>query len=336
MRQTLCISLLMVMPLILLADKNDNIALSDHFDGKLFHNPDNNKKKSLLDVLRWRFTRTSPVEEDIDKTSKTSVPPKSHAPSHPLVTFVGHASFLLQGNNLNVLTDPIWSERCSPISFIGPKRLKEPGIRFDDLPPIHAVVISHNHYDHMDVPTLVRLWQRFRPVFIVPLKNRHILADAGIGNIVELDWWSATSLNTGVTITAVPAYHWSGRMIIDRNESLWAGYVISFGQQQIFFAGDTGFSPHFAEIKKRFNNFTLALIPIGAHLPRWFMQDNHLSPEDAQKAAAIIDARHTIPMHFGTFALADDGFFIAEKKLRSLTNGPSFTILAVGENLRLD
>ena len=317
----------------LFAEKNELLPTSDHFDGKLFHNTIKTETKTLMDILRWRFNRTPPTEATLDKSIKTHIPKALNVSNNVVVTFVGHSTFLLQANSLNVLTDPIWSERCSPISFIGPKRLKDPGIRFDDLPKINVVVISHNHYDHMDLPTLVRLWQRDRPVFIVPLKNRKTLADAGIGQIIEQDWWSETNFHNGLSVMAVPAQHWSGRFIIDRNEALWAGFVLSFGKKNIFFAGDTGFGPHFAAIKERFNDFELALLPIGAFLPRWFMQDNHLSPADALQAAQIIRARHTIPMHFGTFSLGDDGFTVAKTELHALASSSEikFTILEAGD-----
>lgn len=315
---------------------DEAIPISDHFDGKRFHNLQKTEAKSLWDLLKWRFQRTAPVE-DLMPTAKVLETPKVKNETNDIaLTWVGHATFLVQANGMNVLTDPIWSDRCSPVSFIGPKRVHEPGIRFEKLPPIHAVVISHNHYDHMDIDTLVKLWQRDRPVFIVPLKNRKTLASAGIGNIVEQDWWSSTALNNGLTITATPAHHWSGRWVIDRNEALWAGYVLRFGEKNVFFAGDTGFSPHFSAIKNRFGNFEIALLPIGAHLPRWFMKDSHLSPADALDAAAILDARHTIPMHFGTFALGDDGFTLAEKELRTLVAGRAIrlNVLAVGETFQ--
>lgn len=315
------------------AKDRETIPVSDHYDGTLFHNQIKTGSKSLLEVLKWRFSRTSPVEDVKHIIVTPTKPAARNSSSNILVTFVGHSTFLVQANNLNILTDPIWSERCSPVSFIGPKRLREPGIRFEDLPKIDVVVISHNHYDHMDVPTIVRLWQRDRPVFVVPLKNRETLNDAGITHVVEQDWWASTTFHGGLTVTAVPAQHWSSRWILDRNESLWAGFVLSFGEKNLYFAGDTGFGAHFSAIKERFGDFEVALIPIGAYLPLWFMKDHHLSPEDALKAAQIIKARHTIPMHYGTFSLGDDGFTLAEKALRALphTEGTKLTILNVGD-----
>lgn len=306
---------------------------SDHFDGTHFHNLNKTAEKSLMDVLKWRFSRSAAEETELVTTVTLATPAQRNDGNEIAVTFVGHSTFLLQANGMNVLTDPIWSTRCSPVSFIGPKRLKDPGIRFNDLPKIDVVVISHNHYDHLDVPTLEKLWQRDRPVFIVPLKNREVLTNAGIGHIVEHDWWESTSFSRGVTVTAVPAQHWSGRYILDRNQALWAGFVIRFGEKNVYFAGDTGFSDHFQTIKEHFGDFDIALIPIGAYLPLWFMRDSHLSPADAIKASGIIQARHTIPMHFGTFALGDDGFTLAERELRALMQEAKlpFTILAVGD-----
>lgn len=175
----------MMHAVVVMASASVQLQQSDHFDGKRFHNIEKTPGKSLWQVLKWRFSRTAPVENGLDTKVTPSKPPTKIANDDVRITFVGHSTFLLQANNMNVLTDPIWSKRCSPVSFLGPERLKEPGIRFEDLPKIDVVVVSHNHYDHMDMPTLLRLWQRDRPVFIVPLKNRDTLAEAGIGHVVE-------------------------------------------------------------------------------------------------------------------------------------------------------
>ncbi len=307
---------------------------SDHYDGKVFRNNPSTAKKSIFDLIRWRFSRTAPVEENFTPLKNSLKPAKINISNDVSLSFVGHATFLLQANGLNVLTDPIWSDRCSPLSFLGPKRLQEPGIAFENLPKIDIVLISHNHYDHLDLPTLKRLWLRDRPTFIVPLKNKALLASEGITNIIELDWWESTQAKSDVKITAVPAQHWSGRWIIDRNEALWAGFVISFDKKNIFFAGDTGFGPHFIKIKEKFVTFELALIPIGAYLPLWFMREHHLSPSDAIVVADIMGALQNIPMHFGTFSLGDDGFTKARYELNQLmanNKKQNFLILEVGQ-----
>lgn len=315
--------------------EQETLKANDHFDGTLFHNNPSTTQKNFFDYLRWRFNSVShpKLPTQVIKSYK----PSTNQSENIAITFVGHSSFLLQARGVNILTDPIWSDRCSPVSFIGPKRRETPGIKFEDLPKIDAVLISHNHYDHMDLPTLKKLWDRDRPIFVVPLNNKKILSSEGIANVVELDWWQSIPFKNEIILYAVPAQHWSGRSLFDRNESLWAGFVLSFKDKNVFFAGDTGFGPHFQAIKERFGAFSLALLPIGAYLPLWFMAGNHLSPHDAIKAADIIKARLTIPMHFGTFALGDDGYFGARDELTELLKeSPSnnFHIMAVGEHFQ--
>lgn len=312
---------------------NIELRPSDHYDGSIFHNNPKTPRKSFFDYVQWRFT--SNPSPQISLSFKGFYKPESNVSDNITISFIGHSSFLLQARGINVLTDPIWSERCSPVSFIGPKRLNPPGIRFEDLPKIDVVVISHNHYDHLDLPTLKKLWDRDKPIFVVPLKNKELLFSEGIGNIAELDWWQSLAFKNNVTISLVPARHWSGRGLFDRDETLWGGYVISFKEKNIFFAGDTGFGPHFEQIKERFGAFSVALLPIGAYLPIWFMKDNHLSPEEVIKVADILKARITIPMHFGTFALGDDGYSFTRMELEKLLkNNPhnTFKIMDVGDS----
>lgn len=311
----------------------NQIEANDHYDGKIFKNNPFAPQKSFFDYVRWRFN--SEVAPQTTINFKGPYKPENNLDDGIAVTFVGHSSFLLQARGVNILTDPMWSERCSPVSFMGPKRLHPPGIRFEDLPKIDVIVISHNHYDHLDIATLKKLWERDKPIFAVPLKNKELLLSEGIGNVAELDWWQALPFKNEVTINLVPAQHWSGRGIFDRNKTLWGGFVISFKERNVFFAGDTGYGPHFEKIKERFGAFTVALLPIGAYLPLWFMADNHLSPDDAIKAADILKARVTIPMHFGTFALGDDGYSHSRMRLEELLkNHPehSFHIMDIGEH----
>jgi L-ascorbate metabolism protein UlaG (beta-lactamase superfamily) len=328
------IAMIMLISHSVYSDNIKSLALSDHYDGKVFRNNPSTKTKSFFDLLRWRFNSVTPIEEP-SRVPKVSAKPASINPERQIaLTFVGHSTFLLQARGLNILTDPIWSKRCSPISFLGPARLQDPGITFDDLPKIDMVLLSHNHYDHMDLPTLKSLWLRDKPLFVVPLKNKATLSREGIGNTIELDWWESTTAKNKITITAVPAQHWSGRWILDRNDALWAGFVISFGDKRVFFTGDSGFGPHFAKIKEKFVSFDVALLPIGAYLPRWFMKDHHLSPGDAIRVADILGARKNVPMHFGTFSLGDDGFTKARSQLEQLIlerGKNDFLILEAGE-----
>lgn len=190
---------------------------------------------------------------------------------------------------------------------MGPKRVRIPGIRFEDLPPIDVVVVSHNHYDHLDLPTLKRLFSQHNPVIYVGLGNKRLLEKSGIKKVRELDWWQGVSLSDCLRLTCVPSQHFSGRGLFDRNKTLWAGFVFEGQGGLIYFAGDTGLGPHFQQIADRFGKMRLALLPIGAFLPRWFMFPTHLSPSDALEAHFILDAQTSIAMHFGTFQLGDDG-----------------------------
>jgi L-ascorbate metabolism protein UlaG (beta-lactamase superfamily) len=270
---------------------------SDHFDGKRFHNP-NFVEQDDDSFLKWMLTR-EPGRWRKWTDVPPGPPPQRRVDGGRLrLTLINHASTLIQMDGVNILTDPIWSERCSPVSWAGPKRHRPPGIRFEDLPPIDAVLVSHNHYDHLDRPTLRRL--RPSPV-ITPLGNA-----AWIPGARELDWWQSTEVK-GVRITIVPAQHFSARAVSDRDASLWGGFVISGPSGNVFFAGDTGWGPHFAQIRERFPSIRLALLPIGAYLPRWFMRPVHIDPNEALDAHAALGAKTSVPMHYGTFRLGDDG-----------------------------
>ncbi len=223
------------------------------------------------------------------------------------VTFVNHATVLIQQDGVNVLTDPIWSERASPFPFAGPRRVRPPGIRLEDLPPIDAVVISHNHYDHMDVATLKRLRERFtRMRIFAGLGNRAFLESKGLDRVEELDWWQSATVG-GVEIIGVPTRHFSNRGLCDRNTTLWLGYVVRGPAGMAYFAGDTGFGGHFAAVRERLGPVRLALLPIGAYKPEWFMAPVHVSPAEAVEAHLALGAKTSVGMHFGTFILADDG-----------------------------
>jgi len=279
---------------------------SDHFDGTRFHNPEP-VAKTLADLVRWRLSRRRGHWEWRDLPQGQTVPANSVPASKLGVTLVNHATLLLQTAQLNVLTDPIWSERASPFESMGPSRHRPPGVAFDALPPIHAVLISHNHFDHMDLPTLRRLAAVHHPLFIVPLGNRRYLEQAGIETIAELDWWDTLELGHQVSVSAVPARHWSQRELFDRNRALWAGYVLAAPWGRVYFAGDTGMGEHFNAIRQRLGPVDLALLPIGSYQPRWFMREQHINPAEAVQAHGLLGAGQSIAMHFGTFELADDG-----------------------------
>ena len=220
---------------------------------------------------------------------------------HPTATWLGHASFLIQLDGVNILTDPNWSERASPVSFAGPRRLVPPGIRFEDLPPIHAVIISHDHYDHLDEATVLRLAREHRPRFFVPLGLAAWLADRGVENVVERDWWERAELR-GVTFVCTPAQHSSGRGLHDQNERLWASWAVLGAARRLYFAGDTGYYPGLKEIA-RLGPFDLALLPIGGYSRLDGGHPNHLNPEEAVRLFEDLGARLMVPMHWGTFDL---------------------------------
>ena len=221
--------------------------------------------------------------------------------SRPTVTWVGHATLLIQLDGVNILTDPIWSEHAGPLGF-GPRRLVPPGLRFEDLPPIHAVVISHDHYDHLDARTVQLLAHVHHPTFFVPLGLKAWLTDRGVRDVVELDWWQAHELR-GVSFVATPAQHGSGRSLNDQNLRLWSSWSILGRDHRVFFAGDTGYTPVMAEIGRRLGPFDLAAIPIGGYSSFTSNHPNHVSPEEGVQLFEDVRGRLLVPMHWGTFAL---------------------------------
>jgi N-acyl-phosphatidylethanolamine-hydrolysing phospholipase D len=224
--------------------------------------------------------------------------------SEATVTWIGHSTFLVQLDGVNILTDPIWSQRASPVSFGGPRRFTRPGLRFEDLPPIHVVLISHDHYDHLDVATVERLAREHAPRFLAPLGLRAWFADLGVEGVEELDWWDRREVR-GLAVTCVPAQHFSGRSLWDRNRRLWSGWVVG-GSRRLFFAGDTGYFSGFREIARRLGPFDLAAIAIGAYLPPVIMRPSHTTPEEALQVFEDLGARRMVGMHWGTFDLAEE------------------------------
>jgi L-ascorbate metabolism protein UlaG (beta-lactamase superfamily) len=223
-----------------------------------------------------------------------------------VVTFIGHSTFLIQTAAGNILTDPMYSERASPLSFIGPRRVRRPAVAFDDLPPIAVVLLSHNHYDHCDRSTLSALDERWNPLVVTPLGNAPLLRSFEVRRIEELDWWQR-SARAPMPVTLTPAQHFSARTPFDRNRALWGGFMFEAGGKRIFFAGDSGYGPHFTAIRQRLGSPAVALLPIGAYEPRWFMREIHMNPEEAVQAHIDVGAAHSIGMHFGTFQLTTEG-----------------------------
>jgi L-ascorbate metabolism protein UlaG (beta-lactamase superfamily) len=323
----------------LLADGSYRGPASDHFDGRRFHNPGTVRQGGLFPFLRWQLARllggAGPWPRWIDVPPGPR-PPERVAGTALRVTFVNHSTVLLQTGGLNVLTDPMWSERASPVPWAGPRRHRPPGLRFEDLPAIDIVLISHNHYDHLDVPTLRRLARERAPRFVTGLGNGSLLAAHGIGPVTETDWWQEAPAADGVRLTCVPARHSSGRGLRDRGATLWCGYVLKGPAGVVYFAGDTGFGPHFEEIARRCGAPRLALLPIGAYLPRWFMAPVHMNPGEALEAHRLLGARTSLALHFGTFRIADDadGQAVAELRAAQARAGEgtrNFWVLNPGE-----
>ncbi len=305
-----------------------------HFDGKRFFNPDAPQARGVLDVLRWKLTTRPEPSPRFVSDVEPSKPPSSVDGNELSITLINHSTLLLQQCGINILTDPIWSERASPFTSVGPRRRRVPGVRWEDLPPIHLVLLSHNHYDHLDLATLRRLAERGPCQFIVPLGVARLLASRSIGPVHELDWGGSLPFARSM-IHSVPAQHFSARALLDRNRTLWCGYVIEAANRAVYFAGDTGFGDHFAALRERFGPPRLALLPIGAYEPRWFMAPMHMSPDDAVKAHQILGARTSIAIHHGTFQLGDDGIDTPQRRLVACAPGDSFLVLTNGQSVTL-
>jgi L-ascorbate metabolism protein UlaG (beta-lactamase superfamily) len=301
-----------------------------HFDGKHFYYPGAPPQQGVSGVFRWKLTSRPEPSPEFVADVQQSVPPRAVEGETLRTTLVNHSTVLLQRQNFNLLTDPIWSERCSPVSWAGPKRHRVPGVAWNDLPRIDTVLLSHDHYDHLDLPTLRLLAARGKSMFIVPVGVAPLLRSENIGPVHELDWGESLRL-PDLTVHSVPAIHFSGRGVSNRNETLWCGYVIEFGERIVYYAGDTAFGDHFARIRERFGSPHLALLPIGAYEPRWFMSPVHMGPDEAVKAHKILGAATSVAIHHGTFQLADEGIDTPEKLLRKCAGTERFLILKNGQ-----
>jgi L-ascorbate metabolism protein UlaG (beta-lactamase superfamily) len=306
-----------------------------HFDGKRFYNPGAPQARGWLEVLQWKFTSWPERSPRFLADVKPANPPARVEGSELRVTLVNHSTVLLQQHGMNILTDPIWSEWASPFASVGPRRHRDPGVRWEDLPAIHLVLLSHNHYDHLDVPTLRRLRERGESQYVAPLGLAPLLRSEKIGPVRELDWGESAVLGE-VTIHCVPAMHFSARGIFDRNRTLWCGYVMASAGRTIYFAGDTAFGEHFAAIREQFGAPRLALLPIGSYEPRWFMAPVHMGPGEAVRAHRILGARTSIAIHHGTFQLADDGIDTPRKRVAESGVDDSFLVLGNGQQVALE
>jgi N-acyl-phosphatidylethanolamine-hydrolysing phospholipase D len=311
--------------------------------------------KSLGDLLRWRWeafrqglpkppqTPTPSVAPDLAAIHANS---RAAALMQPAITWIGHASMLVQASGLNVLTDPLFGNRASPLQFVGPLRTQPPGVALEDLPAIDAVVISHNHYDHLDKGTVIALNARARgdTLFLVPLGLKAWMAGLGITNVVELDWWQSHALR-GVEFFLTPVQHWSARGMGDRCQTLWGGWAVFGADFHWYFTGDTGYSRDFIDTREHFadrnaDGFDLALIAVGAYEPRWFMKAQHVNPAEAVQIHKDLAPKRSVGVHWGTFNLTDEPLDqpprdLAEARLAQGVPEEDFFLMKIGETRRL-
>lgn len=316
--------------------------VTDHFDGIQFHSIGVRPSKSMHDenegksVWKWLLLISRRRNVWIWRANAVYPKPAERVSDGVVVTFVNHATVLIQVAGLNIITDSMWSKRASPFTFLGPKRFRAPGIAFDDLPPIDMVLLSHNHYDHLDLNTLKRIAKKWSPKIYTALGNTEYLAERGVEGAQDMDWWDEV-VHGPVKIVSVPAQHFSARAIRDRNGTLWCGFVIETSYGPIYFAGDTGYGAYAAEIKKRYEKFILGLIPIGAYLPDWMMRKVHMSPDEALALHKELCIDISIGIHHSTFKLADDLQDEPIERIRELVAkdvaNPDFRVLDHGESL---
>ena len=293
---------------------------NDHFDGTRFFIKDITRDKTAEELLRWRFQSKRARWPKSANGARYDQPPQRVEGSRLRVTYIGHASLLLQTRGINILVDPVWSQRASPLRFAGPKRVNQPGVKFEDLPPIDVVLISHNHYDHMDLATLSKLARAHAPRVITPLGNdvilrrhdKHIAAEAW-------DWGAMIPVSGELSVTLAPAYHWSARGLRDARMALWCAFLIDTPDGSIYHIADTGWGNGaiFSQVRQRKESVRLAVLPIGAYEPRWFMRDQHVDPEESVRIFQMCGAQNALAHHWGTFQLTDEPIDEPPRRLRA-------------------
>ncbi len=318
-----------------------------HHKGKRFRNPDLKEDHGFFEFLRWRWER---LWKNIPSAASHDFPIANNNPeflrennTQKTLTWIGHATMLLQVDGFNILTDPHFSGYASPVQWAGPKRVVRPGISLHDLPVIHVVVISHDHYDSLDTGSILSLYHREggkNTGFFVPLGMKKWFTNLGVHGVIELDWWDEYRIDS-LKIIATPMQHWSKRNPFTRNRHLWASWIVTLGDFSFYFGGDTGYSPHFKEIGQRYGPFDLAALPIGAYEPRWFMKNHHINPEEAVQAHKDLRASKSVAMHWGTFMLTDEPLDEPPIRLRASMvheglSDKEFLILKHGETIVLD
>ena len=331
-----------------------NPAKAHHMPDGFKNNYSTNVTKSSGDFFRWQLER---LTQGLPKAPQTATPTvvsdtafiernSASATMQPAITWIGHASMLVQANGLNVLTDPVLSDRASPVQSFGPKRVQPPGLSIAQLPPIDVVLISHNHYDHLDKNTVLALSKRGQAatLFIVPLGVKALFTDLGISNVKELDWWDSVTVK-GVEFHFTPVQHWSARGLGDRSQTLWGGWAVFGAATHWYFSGDTGYSQDFVDTQKRFadrqtpakgGGFDIALIAVGAYEPRWFMKEQHVNPAEAVQIHVDLKAKRSVGVHWGTFELTDEPLDqppkdLAAARVAANIADDDFFLLAIGQ-----
>ncbi len=273
--------------------------VSDHYDGRRFYNPE--PDHSFTDMMKWLWEMETVAWPEWVEDEHRPAPPMVVDGGRLQVTYINQATMLIQMDGVNILTDPFWSYRAGPFSWLGSRRVRAPGVDLDALPRIHLVLISHDHYDHLDLPSLTKIAGKHRPVILTGLGVKQLLTSENIDNVVELDWWQDHVLKeSGIRITFVPARHQSGRGLFSQNQTLWGGFVIQGPSGKVYFAGDTAYGEFLTDIQERFSGFRLAIFPIGSYEKRWFMQGQHMNPEDAVRAHLLLGVSQSVGMHFST------------------------------------
>lgn len=309
---------------------------SDHYDGNKFFNPDQKQKQGFWDVVKFL---TSSNKQQWPKENKNEPKPRLSeklSQDQIAITFINHATVLIQTPDMNIITDPVYSERVSPFTWVGPKRYREPGIAFEQLPKIDLVLVSHNHYDHLDKKALQRLKEKFDPAFVVALGDKALLEEIGISKVTELDWWQSVDAGKNTQVTFAPTQHFSGRGLFDRDKTLWGSFFINAGKKKIYFGGDAAYSKHYKEIQAKLGAPDIALIPIGAYEPRWFMSVVHMNPDESVQAHIDLGSKKSIGIHFGTFQLTDEAIDQPVKdlevaKIKYHLTEDSFVVLKEGQ-----
>ncbi|CCB85671.1 MULTISPECIES: MBL fold metallo-hydrolase [Parachlamydia] len=311
---------------------------SDHFTGKIFYNPWQVRPNSFFSFLKWKWDSRPKEWPAYVHVSSFETPRVQVTTADVFITFIGHSTVLIQTEGMNILTDPVWSEKIGPYEWLGIKRVCDPGIPFASLPKIDLVLVSHNHYDHLDLKTLKKLWDRDCPMILTPLGNDAVIHQKHPEiQVKTLDWGECRSFNDQISLYLEPVQHWSARGIFDRDKALWGAFVIQTPNGNIYFPGDSGYCKEiFRKTKEKFGPFRLAFLPIGAYEPRWFMCYGHMDPEESVQAFKDLGEPLTIGIHYGTFQLSDEGYLdpvaaLQHAKEKFHVPETQFRLLAMGE-----